>query len=224
MSDSLFPEPALAGPAPVGLGRMMSGGGAKVARQGNDFYPTPANVTRALIAAEREAMLEACDGEHPVWEPCARGGAMLRVLNEYGFATIGTDLVADPENRVTHLELLSARRALSPVAMTNPPFVLAAPMIRHLLRELGVRYLAMLLKSSFWHAAERTGLWRSQPPQRIYALNWRPDFLNKGAPTMEVIWTVWDANAVKGGASGPCRFDVLGPAAGPMLDLGESHA
>lgn len=38
---NLFPEPALAPDAPRGLGKMVAGGGNKVKRQGNDFYPTP---------------------------------------------------------------------------------------------------------------------------------------------------------------------------------------
>lgn len=208
----LFPEQPIARPAPRGLGRMMAGG-AKVERQGNDYYPTPASVTRALIAAEREAMLAACDLYHPVWEPCGRGGAIAAELQAAGFATIATDLVADPAHRVTQQDLLLCRDAYSPVAVTNMPFTLAEAMIRHLLGELKVQYLAGLFKSTFWHAECRTGLWRQYPPARIYALNWRPDFLGQGNPTMEVIWTVWDAEALPGS----CTYDVLTPFSAPGL-------
>ncbi|KEZ00621.1 hypothetical protein AI27_17945 [Sphingomonas sp. BHC-A] len=213
--SELFPEPPIAGPAPRGLGRMMAGG-AKVERQGNDYYPTPATVTRAFIAAERGYLLEACDIVNPVWEPCGRGGAISAELEAAGFPTIATDLVADPAHRVTQQDLLLCRHALSPVAVTNPPFTLAADMIRHLLCNLGCTYVAMLLKSSFWHAEVRTGLWRHRTPSRIYALNWRPDFLGKGNPTMEVIWCVWDASAT----DGLCIYDVLTPFRAPDL-LGE---
>src|SRR3546814_13493293 len=57
--ESLFPESPIAPASPQGLGRMMTGGGGKVARQGNDFYPTPAAVTRAVLGAERRARLDA---------------------------------------------------------------------------------------------------------------------------------------------------------------------
>lgn len=56
----LFPEPAIAAPAPQGLGRMMAGGGSQrpgVERQGNDYYPTPPMATRAFLAAERRHLL-----------------------------------------------------------------------------------------------------------------------------------------------------------------------
>jgi len=192
---------------------MMTGGGAKVDRQGNDYYPTPASVTRALIAAEREHLLDACVDGDPVWEPCGRGGAIAKELDGAGFATIASDLVADPANLVAQQDLLLCRQALSPVVVTNPPFALAAEMIRHLLNDLGCTYVAMLLKSSFWHAEVRTGLWRQWTPARIYALNWRPDFLGKGNPTMEVIWCVWDATAI----DNLCAYDVLTPFRAPDL-------
>lgn len=214
--NSLFPEPPIAAASPKGLGRMMTGGAGKVERQGNDFYPTPRTVTRALIAAERRALCDAVDLEHPVWEPCGRGGAIAAELEAAGFMTIATDLVADPAHRVTQQNLLTCRRALSPVAVTNPPFALAGEMIRHLLGDLDCRYIALLLKSTFWHAEKRTGLWRWRPPSRIHALNWRPDFLDGGAPTMEVIWCVWDA-----ASAGPCLYDILTPFRAPDL-LGEA--
>ncbi|WP_278983244.1 hypothetical protein [Sphingobium yanoikuyae] len=208
----LFPEPTIAGPSPKGLGRMMTGG-AKVERQGNDYYPTPPTVTKAFLAVERAHLRDAVDLEHPVWEPCGRGGAIAAELAAAGFATIATDLVADPANRVTEQNILTCQRQLSPVVVTNPPFAIAADIIRHLLGELDCHYVALLLKSSFWHAEVRTGLWRRHTPSRIYALNWRPDFLGQGNPVMDVIWCVWDVEAI----DRHCIFDVLTPFRAPDL-------
>lgn len=213
--ENLFPSEPHLGPAlPVGLGKMMAGGASKP-RQANDFYPTPPLVTRALLAAERHSLRGACGYQTPlpVWEPCARGGAILAELAAAGFACVGTDIVADPAHGVAQADLLLVRRAKSPVVVTNPPFALAAPMIRHLLGELKVTWCALLLKSSFWHAAERTALFRAHPPARIRALNWRPDFLGGGAPTMEVIWCVWDRACAALGT----RFSVLAPPVEPGL-------
>jgi hypothetical protein len=195
-------EPVLAGPAPKGLGRAMAGGGDKVNRRANDFYPTPADVTRALLRVEHHCIANSGDGT--VWEPCGRGGAIMRELERDGFKTIGTDIVADPPNNVTQADLLTVKRAPAKVAVTNPPFALAAPMIVHLLERLKVDYLALLLKSQFWHADERTGLFRAHRPARIYALTWRPDFTHGGAPTMECQWVVWQ----RGWASGT-HYHVL---------------
>jgi len=206
-------EPAIAAASPRGLGRAMAGGGGKVERQGNDYYPTPPACTRALVEAEMvplRAYSGALAGARalPIWEPCGRGGAIAAVLVEHGFATIASDLIADPDHGVRDANLLAITRAWSPVVITNPPFALAEEMIRHLLGELQVEYLALLLKSTFWHAAGRTGLWRRHVPARVWALNWRPDFMRLGAPTMECIWTVWDGQTVEGDT----RYGVMAPA------------
>lgn len=221
MSAALFgeAEAPLAGDLPVGLGRMMAGGAGMRARQGNDFYPTPAAVTRALLSREAHCIAAHCgwpeigSGRQPVWEPCGRGGAIVRELRGAGFDTIGTDIVADPENEIMQADLLQVRRAKSRVVVTNPPFTLAAEMIRHLWAGLRVDYMALLLKSSFWHAAARPPLWRSCRPARIWMLNWRPDFLGGGAPTMEVVWCVWQRDIF----AAACAVDVLGPAEEPGL-------
>src|SRR3546814_12316250 len=78
---------------------MMTGGGGKVARQGNDFYPTPAAVTRALIGAERRALFDACDIANPVWEPCGRGGAITAGMEAAGFRPIATDQIGSTSGR-----------------------------------------------------------------------------------------------------------------------------
>lgn len=180
----------LAPDAPRGLGAAMVGGGPKVARKVFDYYPTPPEVTRALLRVEGQ-----CIQNHggPVWEPCGRGGAIMRECAAAGLPVIGSDIVPDPENQVQPLDVLQAKHALSPVAMTNPPFALAAEIIVHLLGKLKVRYLALLLKASFFHAEERREMFRTFRPARIHALTWRPDFLNKGAPTMDCAWFVWQA-------------------------------
>jgi len=169
-------------------------------------------VTRALIAREADAMRAAANAG-PVWEPCGRGGAICGVLAEAGFGVVATDLVADPAHGVRQQDLLLVRRALSPVVVTNPPFALAEAMIRHLLSDLGIRYCALVLKATFWHASTRTPLFRQLRPQRVYALNWRPDFLDGGAPTMEVVWCVWDRSCKGLGT----QYDVLEPARGAGL-------
>lgn len=183
----------LASDQPRGLGAAMAGGrssAAKAPRQPLDFYPTPPAVTRALIAAEGDAIRNGHGVR--VWEPCGRGGAIARELSATGFETVASDLVPDPANRVAALNLLDCRRRWADVAITNPPFALASQMIAQLLDTLATPYVALLLKSSFWHAEERTGLFRRHRPTIRYDLTWRPDFLGQGAPTMECSWFVWD--------------------------------
>lgn len=193
--STLFPnpdEPVLAGPSPKGLGRAIIGGAGVVERRANDFYPTPPEATRALVRAESGSIR--AYGE-PVWEPCGRGGAIVRELIGHGFTVVATDIVADPGHGVEAQDLLLTQAPLSGVVITNPPFALAGPMIVHLLERLGVQYLALLLKSTFWAAEKRTGLLARWPVARRYDLNWRLDFTDGGNPTMECSWFVWDARA-----------------------------
>lgn len=191
---SLFPQsqPSLAPDVERGMGAKIAGGNPAAARQANDFYPTPPDVTRALLRREGERLTQIAA---PIWEPCGRGGAMVREIEAHGFFTIGTDIVPDPANNVAELDVLEALTALSPVVVTNPPFSLSAKIILHLLGKLRVTYCALLLKSQYWHVESRTRLFAAHRPARIYALNWRPDFLEGGAPAMDCQWVVWDGKA-----------------------------
>lgn len=189
-------EPVLAAPAPRGLGAAMAGGGPKVARKGYDYYPTPVEVTRALLREERHCLHNVAPG--PVWEPCGRGGAIVRELIAHGFETVASDIVADPEHDVEQADLLAVKRARARKVVTNPPFALAGEMVLHLLGRLKVDYLALLLKAQFWHAESRRALFRAYPPARIRALTWRADFLGKGAPTMDCCWFIWQRGCFGG--------------------------
>lgn len=142
-----------------------------------------------MIAAERPALVR-----YPlIWEPCGRGGAIVRELRAAGMATIATDLVPDPPHDVTAADLLAVRQALSPAALTNPPFALARRMIAHLWGELQVEYLALLLKTTFWNCDKSAELVRAGfGATRRWDLTWRLDFADQGNPTMDCTWYVWD--------------------------------
>lgn len=197
--------PVLAPPVVTGMGTAMAGGKGRLAttpRRANDFYPTPPEATRALLAAEADYL---AGDDEPIWEPCGRGGAIIAELRRAGFSAIGTDIVGDPEHDVEQADLFEIRRPRAKRAITNPPFALSAKMIVHLLSRLDVDYLALLLKATYWHAGvDRGPLFRQHRPARIYALTWRLDFIDGGAPVMECCWMVWDKRH-----TGPTTYDTL---------------
>jgi hypothetical protein len=172
------------------LGRAMVGGKSlarKTGRMKDDFYPTPKECTIALMRAEDQYM------PAHVWEPACGDGAIATIIGGHNRKVESTDLVnrgygSGGRNFLFELDLIA------PAIVTNPPFSLAAPFIKKA-HELGAEYIALLLKSTFWHAANRTGLFFRYPPARIYALTWRPDFLEQNAPTMDCMWCVWDQKA-----------------------------
>lgn len=172
-----------------------------LAREADDFYPTPPEPARALLAAERDhlAAAVAADGGRPVWEPACGDGALMREIAAAGFAVTGSDLV---DRGVTGFpfalqSLFEVRAAPSGVAVTNPPFDLCsragAPFVTHLLDVLGLRYVALLLPLGWPGAASRAGLWQRRTPSIVYLMRWRIDFTGQGAPPMLNAWFVWDA-------------------------------
>jgi len=165
------------------LGAAMAGGHGK--RREHDFYPTPEECTRALLEAEGgrlNAML-------PVWEPACGDGAICKVLEAQGYRTVATDLIKRGYGK-HDINFLDQNEAMAPQIVTNPPFVLAAEFIAKGI-ELGVPYMAMLVKSQYWHAARRLPLFESHAPAVVYPLTWRPDFDGRGSPTMDCSWIVW---------------------------------
>jgi hypothetical protein len=162
------------------------GAGRAFGRTEADFYPTPPECTLALL-------------EHwtppsgPIWEPACGDGAISRVLADAGLRPFSSDLhyrgfgewIGDFLNDPPRFSFCSV--------ITNPPFNLAEKFIR---RAAGFQVpFAMLLKSTYWHAATRAKLFEETRPEMVIAMTWRPSFdLRRGtSPTMDVIWTVWGA-------------------------------
>lgn len=183
------------------VGAAMAGGktgsGEARPRQDADWYPTPKDVTCALFDRVK------FDGT--IYEPCCGDGSLAVVAEEdYGYDVIGTDLHHRGYG-VGHgeaFDVLKAERLLGPNVVTNPPFNIAGEIIEHMW-SLGPERMAMLLKSTFWHAENRRAIFDRTPPSRIIALTWRPDFLGLKRPTMEVIWCVWERGHV-----GPTSYEL----------------
>ena len=169
------------------LGRMMTGGDAGN-RQAEDFYSTPAECVHALVGAEHRRLRLF----PKIWEPACGVGAICDVLAEHNMEFYASDIVNRGYTwQEETIDFLKCTTAPSRAIITNPPFNLAEAFIRHA-KELEIEYMALLLKSAFWHAAKRQSIFNMWVPARVYAMTWRPDFLAKGAPTMDCMWCVWD--------------------------------
>jgi hypothetical protein len=177
----------------------MNGGNPdpKRGRSEDDFYPTPDDVTVALMNRWGADHIR---GRY-VLEPCAGDGAMSHTLARCGALSVtSSDIAPRPMaewrvKRIHTADVFSMTRwpPYLHACVTNPPFFLAARMIPHILGlEAGPPpFLALVLKATFWHAIRRYKLFRQHPPTAVHPLLWRPDFLKLGAPTMEVMWCVW---------------------------------
>lgn len=160
-------------------------------RNKTDFYPTPPDVTTALLK-----FLEERNYLHPwmtILEPACGTGEMVKAMNAHWYRVDYFDLYPkDFRGGSAPINFLHRTSTGCDWIITNPPFSAAEAFIRHAL-DLK-KPCAFLLKSQFWHAKRRLQLFRENPPLYVLPLTWRPDFLNgskSGSPTMEVAWSVW---------------------------------
>ena len=165
----------------------IAGGNSAIGRRESDFYPTPPEVTVALLDFLR------LPGSAVIWEPAAGEGDMAGVLQTY-FETVYTTDILDGT------DFLKSSIDAADWIITNPPFSLAEAFIRRA-AELGKPF-AFLVKSQFWHAKRRLPLFDEFPPSYILPLTWRPDFFFKddhgGSLLMDVMWCVWLMPHIKG--------------------------
>lgn len=164
----------------------LTTGNDKGDRRELDFYPTPPEVTIALM---NFLNLEKSN----VWECACGDGAMSKVLQSYGHNVFSSDI--DTHYGLSNTNFLETRKEHCDWIITNPPFNLSQAFIEHALSMAD--NVAMLVKSQYWHAKKRVELFEKHKPSWVLPLTWRPDFLGGekgGSPTMEVIWTVWMKN------------------------------
>lgn len=169
----------------------IAGGGPRDKRSRNDYYPTPAPVTRELLKREKFP--------GPILEPCAGQGHMVRELERHGLdvrsnephgsgqflPTWGFDFLQ------TDVRLGGCRSIVA-----NPPYRFAEKFIRKAI-DLGFDKHAWLLRMQFMESKERFALFRDDPPARIWVFSKRVQITERGLkrPIGGMIvyaWWVWD--------------------------------
>lgn len=162
-------------------------------REKDEFYPTPPEPTRAILAAEGARLRDF----RAIWEPAAGDGAMLREMRAIGLSVVASDLV----DRGCGAEVRSFYdfdAAPAPAILTNPPFAECgwgngrARWPLHALDRLGIEYMALLMNWAFPGAGGLGPFWAKHPPARVYLMRWKIDFTGQGAPPMLNGWFVWD--------------------------------
>ncbi len=165
----------------------ITGGNHKGDRIENDFYATPRDCVTSFLEQEYQYL-----SNKKIYEPCCGDGAISNILIENGLEVYSSDLIDRGYGDTK--DFLEVTSTDCNAIITNPPFNISEDIIKHALEVLEVEYLALLLKSQYWHSKRRAILFEKHPPAIIYAMTWRPDFLKKGSPTMDCQWTVWRKN------------------------------
>lgn len=159
-----------------------------------EFYPTPPEATRALLAAER------FDGS--IWEPACGQGAIAKVCEAAGYRVASTD-IADYGYGESGRDFLKAEVPLAKHILTNPPYGagLADRFIRQALAltaKTGGK-VAMLLNLASLCDPCRHYSFVARPPVRIYALddctcypNGDPRLAGPYTRRHRYCWMVWE--------------------------------
>jgi hypothetical protein len=193
---SAEPEPVPVSAVPVSIPD-ASGHGRSYARsvipsedrEKDDFYPTPAPATRALLAKENFGP--------KIWEPACGDGAISRVLTDAGHEVVSTDLM-DRGFGTPRVDFLNERKLLAPEIVTNPPFKMAEEFVRHAL-DLGASKVAMMLRLAWLEGSQRKKLFESTPLARVLVASRRLSMArggtnggNGGGSMIAFAWFVWD--------------------------------
>ena len=166
-------------------------------RPADDHYPTPPEVTRALLSVERFG--------GPVWEPCAGSGEMAATLRRAGYTVAATTIGEGRGGaRVGKYEVeggcdvLACTHARHPSIATNPPYRDVDAILAHLLT-LDVAKVALFLNVKFLAGQKRAAtLHREAPPARVWVFADRVSLYPAGwdgprnSTTETMAWFVWD--------------------------------
>lgn len=175
-------------------------------RAAYEFYPTPPEATRALLAAERF--------EGTVWEPACGQGHIAKVLTETGHDVVATDLI-DYGFGQAGRDFLVEREPLARNIITNPPYGrgLADAFCLHALEltaKTGGKVAMLVAVQSLCHPT-RTPFFEKHPPAVIYAVDdctcypyGDPRKATRSLLQQRYCWLVWHA-----GYHGPTMFKWL---------------
>ena len=154
-----------------------------------DYFPTPPWATRALLT--HTLKLRGAE----VREPCAGGGHMAKVLEEFNNTVIATD-IEDYGYCPGGVDYLNTPMDKTEWMVTNPPFNRAQEVIEKALSETTVG-VAILIRSAFTESVKRYNtLYSVNPPSIIaqyterVAMCWgRYD--HKAGSYIPYSWLIW---------------------------------
>lgn len=144
----------------------MTGANLDGTRQRDDFYPTPPELTLALLAVE--------DFDGGVWESACGDGAISRELEAAGVPTVSTDLVdrGYGESRRDFLFETTMPAGCQHI-ITNPPFKLGEQFWARAC-ELAPGKVAFLCRLTWLESMKRMELFARYPLARVWICPWRP--------------------------------------------------
>ncbi|QHO76248.1 SAM-dependent methyltransferase [Bradyrhizobium sp. CCBAU 051011] len=160
--------------------------------RGNDLYETPEAATRALLAVEPLPQT--------ILEPACGRGAISKVLRNAGHTVVENDIVdyGLGQDRVQDfLDIKQAEIDGVDAVVTNPPYRLARPFVRHALT-LCPRVF-MLLRLTFYESECRKDVLEGAGLIRVHVFRNRLPMMhrdgwtgNRASNSVAFAWFVWE--------------------------------
>lgn len=172
---------------------MVAGIGlASKADRGLEFYRTPIEATRALIAIEGDRL------PMDIWEPACGDGAISDALLASKRDVFSSDIV-DRGYLSSKRDFLTTELSPNyPAVVTNPPFSKAQEFVDKAFYFDSVHYCALLLRLAFLESQKRKEWFQANPPARIHVSSRRLPMMHrdgwdgpKSTSTLAHAWFVW---------------------------------
>lgn len=163
----------------------------------HDFYATPPEAVRSLLAIESKWIPEGT-----IWEPACGDGAIVNILRAAGREVVATDIVdrGCPDSMSGMDFVRDGRypgRDVTKAIITNPPFKLARDFVTRALGECD--YVAMLLRLAFLEGVGRQFWFEHGSLARVHVSSRRLPMMHrdgwtgpKAGSAVCHAWFVWD--------------------------------
>lgn len=163
-------------------------------RANNDFYATDPNSLKLFLNKYHKE----CTLSNKVWE-CACGlGSLSKVLKDYGYEVVSTDLI-ERGYGVGGVDFLSQNNKVDMDIITNPPYQYAQEFVEHALDiQTEGNKTIMFLKIQFLEGQKRLELFKKHPPKAVYVHSKRQlcypngDMTKKISSAVCYCWFVWE--------------------------------
>lgn len=164
----------------------------------HDYYATEPKAVELLLELETF--------NHDIWEPACGEGHISKVLEAHGYAVLSTDLI-DRGYGFGGVNFLEEEKDDGNFdIITNPPYRYAKEFVEKALELVQEgNKVAMFLKLTFLEGQGRRGLFRDNPPLRVYVSSARlqcsKNGLFEGSSMAAYAWFIWQK-----GHQGPCEL------------------
>lgn len=168
-------------------------------REKNDFYATDPNSLKRLLDRLKEDNITLSTD---IWECACGDGSLSKVLNEYGYRVLSSDLIDRGYPGTILYDFLSSNlEGVTYVGdiITNPPYKYALDFVKKSLeRVVEGNKVIMFLKLTFLEGQERKKFYKENPPKYIYVFSDRQecfingDFSVRKGSTVAYCWYIWE--------------------------------